>query len=328
MKIIKAILKLLLFLVIVVALIIVFFPKFILEAFYSFNLKGKPFLRNNVTLADGQRVDYLIGGADLNSTGKTLVYVAGLPDAKELSAGLDYLKLVAISKQKTVIILELPGVGKTQNLVNKKYSLQNIADYINNVLNSIPVIGDVTIAGFSTGGGAVMSFASRQDLYLDKTYKLEKFLAIQPFIGVATEKSQAKKLFEEGKNVVAPETTSEVAIFEGMAYNKPKSDVPFPLAVIASRYFKKNKSIFDQHLKDIYESLPLASTELKNIKVNGKLTIAENDQYIDKSRLADLIQNLPVSTEIVLINEGAHAGNFSKPQFQDLKQEIYEFMKS
>jgi len=47
MKIIKAILKLLLFLVIVVALIIVFFPKFILEAFYSFNLKGDYLMQKN-----------------------------------------------------------------------------------------------------------------------------------------------------------------------------------------------------------------------------------------------------------------------------------------
>ena len=327
MKIGKLIVKLIIAVIIILALAVFVFPKSLLNTFYSFSLKGKPFVRHSIILPDGQNVSYLIGGAALNSTGKTLVYVAGLPDAKELSANLDYLKDLAKLAKKTVIILELPGIGKTQDLVGKNYSLQNLGDYINNVLNAIPVIGDLTIAGFSTGGGAVMSFVSRQDLYLNKKYTLNRYLTIQPFIGVASEKSEAAKLFEQGKNVVAPENPNEVALFEGMAYNKSKSDVPFPLGLIASRYFKKNKSNYDKKVKDIFESLPQASAELKNIKVEGKITIAEKDQYIHKSRLADLIKNLPLSTEIVLLNEGAHAGNFSKPQFKDFKVEIVEFMK-
>ena len=92
---------------------------------------------------------------NIKGTGEPLLFLHGVPDTSEVWDGI----IESFSDNYLCIAPDLPGFGRTKSPRNFKYNLENLADFINQMLSSLNITGGVHMVIHDIGGIVGLAFA-------------------------------------------------------------------------------------------------------------------------------------------------------------------------
>lgn len=92
---------------------------------------------------------------NMKGEGEPILFLHGVPDTSEVWDGA----IAAFSDKYQCIAPDLPGFGRTQAPRNFEYSLENLANFIDQLLSSLSVAGGVHMVIHDIGGVVGLAFA-------------------------------------------------------------------------------------------------------------------------------------------------------------------------
>lgn len=255
-------------------------------------------LVEKTTTIDGFKIFYHEGGK-----GDNILLIHGFGGFKEMWT------VFAKSLKPTyhVIIIDLPGHGKSSKLTGKSYRIEMQVERLKEFVSALELT-KFHIVGNSMGGIIAGEYAA---IYPEQILSLALFSTG----GIpSAEKSEFWKILQQGENILIPETREE--------YNKMLEYIFVELPVLSESlweaYFKKTIADVDIKKKISYHVAVTGSplrleAKLQDITSPTLILWGDKDRIHDISSTKILEKGLSKSTTIIMKNMG-HCPMMERPE--------------
>lgn len=255
-------------------------------------------LVEKTTTIDGFKIFYHEGGK-----GENILLIHGFGGFKEMWT----VFAKSLTPTYHVIIIDLPGHGKSSKLLGKSYRIEMQVKRLKEFVSAMELT-QFHIVGNSMGGIIAGEYAA---IYPEEILSLALFSTG----GIpSAEKSDFWKNLQQGKNILIPETREE--------YNKMLEYIFVELPVLSESlweaYFKKTISDVDIKKKISYHVAVTGSplqleAKLQDITSPTLILWGDKDRIHDISSTKILEEGLSNSTTIIIKNMG-HCPMMERPE--------------
>jgi len=246
-------------------------------------------------------------------TGSPVLLVHGFP----LDLTMWNAQIEALSQRYHVIAPDLRGFGASESMSSDVYSMEQFADDLADLLDTLEVTEQVTFCGLSMGGYIAWQFWRKHRARLKKLILCDTRAAANTPQGAETRRKMANHVLRSG--------TGEIA-----ALMLPN--------LLADSTRKKNQGIVEKLTTVIRNTDPRAiaaaqhgmaqrddfSDELADIDIQTLLLVGEQDTLTTSGEMQGIANCMPRAHMVTLPNAG-HMSPMENPQVAN--QAILDFLK-
>jgi pimeloyl-ACP methyl ester carboxylesterase len=282
-------------LLLMVAVVYVFFPGLMVSGLYMLREVSANLEIKTVTV-DGQKIVY----ADNGRKAPAIVLVHGFGANRTSWYGV----VKELGRHYRVIVPDMPGFGQSSHLSNASYDISRQAARLDGFFAAVGAANPILV-GNSLGGYVSAYYAAT------RPGKIASLVLIDSAGVTSPELSDLAKFLRQGTNVLIPEHSEDVTLLLQFAYYKPPF-IPKPFRRAVGNEMIAAKSWNEKIWRDM-EASPRLDSLLTNITAKTLVIWGDHDRIIHPGTAAVFTNGIRGS-ELLVVSNCGHVPQMERPK--------------